>query len=149
VDRRTQQATTDRWDTATMTEHRTEHPGNSTGSDSAVRIEASGDTVRIVLLGEVDHSVVDQLDEAMREALATEAEKFVIDFRRLSFFDSACISALVRARAQVEERGGELALANVDQYARRILDLTGLLKVFVIEDSAAGGDGSEDNETNS
>jgi stage II sporulation protein AA (anti-sigma F factor antagonist) len=116
-----------------MTEHRTENPGNG----AAVRHDADG-TARIELLGEVDHSVVDQLDEAMRAALDSGAERIVVDFRRLSFFDSACISALVRARAQAEENGRALALAHVDQYARRILDLTGLLAVFTLEDSAAG-----------
>jgi stage II sporulation protein AA (anti-sigma F factor antagonist) len=119
-----------------MTEHRTEHPGNG----AAVHTEADG-TARIELLGEVDHSVVDQLDDAMRTAIDSGAQRVVVDFRRLSFFDSACISALVRARAQAEEHGRALALANVDQYARRILDLTGLLPVFTIEGAAPDENG--------
>ncbi|WP_243770314.1 STAS domain-containing protein [Amycolatopsis acidicola] len=101
---------------------------------SAVTVESSGRTGRIKLLGEIDHSAVQQLDQAVLELLDGGSEKLEFDFADLSFFDSACISALVRAHSRAHERGGEITLVNVNPYARRILDLTGLADVFALRD---------------
>ncbi|NIH78872.1 STAS domain-containing protein [Amycolatopsis viridis] len=100
---------------------------------SVVRTEISGDTGRVLLLGEIDHGAVDQLDQAVEELLGSGVVHLVLDFAGLNFFDSACISALIRAKTRAEERGGTVKLANVDRYARRILDITGLLGSFTIE----------------
>jgi anti-anti-sigma factor len=111
-----------------------EQPG-----DPVVRTVVAGGTARVLLLGEIDHGAVDQLDEVVRRLLDSGVVRLVMDFENLAFFDSACISALVRARAQAEERGGTVTLANVGRYARRILDLTGLLATFTIEDDDRSG----------
>ncbi|HEX3788979.1 MAG TPA: STAS domain-containing protein [Pseudonocardiaceae bacterium] len=103
----------------------------------------TGQTGRIVLRGEIDHDVADQLDEAVRTLLDTGARRLVVDFADLSFFDSACIGALVRAHDQTQQCGGELALVNVDRYARRVLDLTGLLSVFTVVDKPADEESGE------
>ncbi|WP_236792940.1 STAS domain-containing protein [Amycolatopsis sp. GM8] len=103
------------------------HPG------APVRTELSGDVGRIRLFGEIDHTAVEQLDRAVSELLDKGVATLVVDFADLSFFDSACISALVRARGFAEDRGTGITLANVNRYARRILDLTGLSAAFQIE----------------
>ncbi|NKQ52083.1 STAS domain-containing protein [Amycolatopsis sp. K13G38] len=104
-------------------------------SANAVKVEAGGETGRIRLLGEIDHTAVQQLDRAVSDLLDQGVQRLVVDFADLSFFDSACISALVRARTMAEERGGTITLANVNKYARRILDLTGLSAVFALDES--------------
>ncbi|EID55154.1 STAS domain-containing protein [Saccharomonospora xinjiangensis] len=88
---------------------------------------------RITLCGEIDHGIVPRFDDALDRLLAEGADRLVIDFDRLSFFDSACISALVRAHARVTERGGTVKLVNVDRYAHRVLQISGLLPLFDIE----------------
>ncbi|GAB2971374.1 STAS domain-containing protein [Amycolatopsis acidiphila] len=98
-----------------------------------VRAELADDVGRIRLFGEIDHTAVEQLDRAVSDLLDKGVSHLVVDFADLSFFDSACISALVRARALAEERGSSITLANVNRYARRILDLTGLSVAFTIE----------------
>lgn len=103
------------------------------GTSTPVRVELTGDVGRIRLFGEIDHTAVEQLDRAVSELLDKGVGHLVVDFGDLSFFDSACISALVRARALAEERDTSITLANVDRYARRILDLTGLSSAFTIE----------------
>jgi anti-anti-sigma factor len=119
----------------------TRHEGNREPAGGAVvRTEVDGAAARVLLLGEIDHGAVGQLDGAMRELFESGVTRLVMDFAQLSFFDSACISALVRARAQAEQLGGTLALANLDRYARRILDLTGLLTTFTIEENGETGD---------
>lgn len=102
-------------------------------NSAPVRVELTDDVGRIKLLGEVDHTAVEQLDRAVSDLLDKGVSGLVVDFADLSFFDSACISALVRARTLAEERDCDITLANVNRYARRILDLTGLSAAFTIE----------------
>ncbi|WP_435155184.1 STAS domain-containing protein [Amycolatopsis sacchari] len=102
-------------------------------TSAPVKAEHSGDVGRIKLFGEIDHTAVEQLDRAVTDLLGKGVARLVVDFEDLSFFDSACISALVRARALAEEQDSEITLANVNRYARRILDLTGLSSAFTIE----------------
>ncbi|MER7116576.1 STAS domain-containing protein [Saccharomonospora azurea] len=110
----------------TRTPHRPER--------STVHVElVSNEEGRITLVGEIDHGMAPQLDDALDRLLAEGADRFVVDFARLSFFDSACISALVRAHARVTENGGTVKLVNVDQYAYRVLQIAGLLPLFDLE----------------
>lgn len=102
------------------------------GQTTPVRAEVRDGTGRLRLSGEVDHTSVEQLDQAVADLLGEGVHELVVDFGELSFFDSACISALVRARAHAEERGIGMTLVDVDRYARRILDLTGLSSAFDI-----------------
>lgn len=97
-----------------------------------VRAEVAGDIGQVRLSGEIDHTAVAQLDHAVEGLLEKGVRELVVDFGELSFFDSACISALVRARAHAEECESSVTLVNVDQYARRLLDLTGLSSAFDI-----------------
>ncbi|GHF52178.1 anti-anti-sigma factor [Amycolatopsis bartoniae] len=102
-------------------------------TSAPVKAELTGDTGRIKLFGEIDHTAVEQLDQAVSELLGKGVAQLVVDFADLSFFDSACISALVRARGLAQEQDTSITLANVNRYARRILDLTGLSVAFTIE----------------
>ncbi|RZQ60511.1 STAS domain-containing protein [Amycolatopsis suaedae] len=104
--------------------------GNS--NSTAVRTELNGTEGKVVLAGEIDHGVAPQLDAAMAELIESGAKRLVVDFANLSFFDSACLSALVRAHSAVQERGGEVKLVNVDRFAHRILQIAGLLPLFDI-----------------
>lgn len=102
-------------------------------SSAPVKVELAEDTGRIKLFGEIDHTAVEQLDRAVSDLLEKGVSRLVVDFADLSFFDSACISALVRARALAEEQDTSITLTNVNRYARRILDLTGLSSAFTVE----------------
>lgn len=102
-------------------------------TSTPVRVELTDDVGHIKLFGEIDHTAVEQLDRAVSDLLDKGVSGLVVDFTNLSFFDSACISALVRARSLAEERDSSITLANVNRYARRILDLTGLSAAFTIE----------------
>lgn len=108
-----------------------ENPAQQTSP--TVRAELVSDEGRITLSGEIDHGVAPQLDSALERLLSGGAQRLVVDFARLSFFDSACISALVRAHAAITDRGGTMKLVNVDQFAHRVLQIAGLLPLFEIE----------------
>jgi anti-anti-sigma factor len=108
-----------------------EQPVNGTGP--TVHAELISDEGRITLCGNIDHGVTPELDDALERLLSRGAHRLVVDFARLSFFDSACISALIRAHSAVAERGGTVKLVNVDRFAHRVLQIAGLLPLFDIE----------------
>lgn len=101
-------------------------------ANSMVRAELVNNEGRVTLIGEIDHGVAPELDEALKKLLSEGADRLVVDFARLSFFDSACISALVRAYSAMSERGGTVTLVNVDRFAYRVLEIAGLLPLFDI-----------------
>ncbi|WP_298182099.1 STAS domain-containing protein [Saccharomonospora sp.] len=108
--------------------NQSENSGHST-----VHAKLVNDEGFVTLCGELDHNVVPQLDDALARLLSEGVDRLVVDFARLSFFDSACIGALVRAHASATERGGTVKLVNVDQYAYRVLQIAGLLPLFEVE----------------
>jgi stage II sporulation protein AA (anti-sigma F factor antagonist) len=103
------------------------------GDSQTLRTRQSGDNARIELFGEIDHGVAHRIDTAISDALNTGATKITVDFHHLTFFDSACIAALLRARDALLRTRGHLTLVNLTPNARRILELTGLTSVFTIE----------------
>lgn len=109
-----------------------ERPGTAS-APTVVRAELVSDNEgRVSLTGEVDHSIAPELDAALEKLFTAGARRLVVDFARLSFFDSACISALVRAHRTVNERGGVVRLVNVDRFAYRVLQIAGLVPLFEI-----------------
>ncbi|PXY21239.1 STAS domain-containing protein [Prauserella muralis] len=112
------------------------HDGESrpvTAAGPTVRTELAGTRGLVALSGEIDHDVAPQLAAALDELIEGGAQGLVVDFTHLSFFDSACISALVRAHEAVSQRGGTIRLVNVDRFARRVLQIAGLLPLFEVE----------------
>jgi anti-anti-sigma factor len=61
--------------------------------------EDGGRTVRISLVGEVDHSNHDVLADALSDASDAYAAEIVVDCRDLHFIDSAGLGALADARS--------------------------------------------------
>ncbi|MCP2166508.1 STAS domain-containing protein [Goodfellowiella coeruleoviolacea] len=91
----------------------------------------------LALHGEIDHGTASQIDEVVQRLLDEGATSLVVDFTDLTFFDSACLSSLIRAHTTITERGGTMTLTNVSRHARRVLDITGLLPLFQLTDESA------------
>jgi anti-anti-sigma factor len=93
---------------------------------------ASTDRVLVVVLsGELDLAAAPRL--AARFDDTGSAEALVLDFRRVTFIDSAVLKELLRARAELAERNVPFVLAGVAPPVRRLLDLTRTSELF--EDS--------------
>ena len=75
--------------------------------------------------GEIDLAVVDELIARMRDCLA-RTEALEIDFGGVTFIDSSGLGALVLVRNEAADQGKSFALVNVREFARRLLQLSGL-----------------------
>jgi|SRR5579875_23485 len=93
-----------------------------TGSD------ATGATV-VTVAGDLDMSNVETLRETVASITATPPPRLVFDLSGLRFIDSAGISVLLGAIANVEQ----VQLRDPSPAVRRVVELTGLTQVLELE----------------
>jgi anti-anti-sigma factor len=61
----------------------------------------------------------------------------VMDFSRVTIFNSICLAALLRLRQQLRQCGRRLILGNVGAAAYRVFSTTGLTEMFEITESTS------------
>jgi anti-anti-sigma factor len=100
----------------------------------AVHSERSEAVERVSVLGEMDLSVVDQLDSEMRRAEATDATSIELDLDQLEFLDASGIRLLLRLKQRSRRNGNRLRIRPASSpHVRRVLDLTGVGELLPIE----------------
>lgn len=101
-----------------------------------VDVHAEGNRVVVTAEGELDLATAPMLSEAVRNVL-DGARHIVIDLDRVTFMDSTGLSVLVSTRRKITSQGGSLALVCHDARCLRVLELTGLSRVFTFYASVA------------
>jgi len=86
-----------------------------------------GVTGVLTLEGELDLAAAPELRKRVDEF---DGESLVLDLTRVTFIDSAVLKELLRARAELSEKGVRLVLASVPAPVRRLLDLTRTSELF-------------------
>jgi anti-anti-sigma factor len=92
---------------------------------AAYSIRDAGEHV-LRLEGELDLTSAPELRKRFDEAEGS----LILDFARVTFIDSAVLKELLRARAELAERGVRFVLADVPMPVRRLLDLTRTSELF-------------------
>jgi anti-anti-sigma factor len=87
--------------------------------------------------GEVDLVTSEQLRGALLDALE-ESGRVTVDLTGLTFIDSSGLSALVDAHRRARDAGGVLILRNPTPMLRRLLDITRLESLLVVEPDPVG-----------
>ena len=95
-------------------------------------IEDLGDGV-LRLIGELDMATA----PALQRHLERGSPVSVLDLREVTFIDSTGLSVLVRANRE-RQRGESLILRSPTDLVCRVLEITGLLDVFLIDRGPAG-----------
>jgi anti-sigma B factor antagonist len=89
------------------------------------------------LAGEIDIANADEVARAVRQELATGP--VLLDLSALSFIDSSGLRMLVELVRDARESGWSLRIrCEFDPMVRRLLEITGMLKVLPLE-----GEGTE------
>jgi anti-sigma B factor antagonist len=94
-------------------------------------VSRAGDTVTVIVVGEVDVATAEPLRDCVGAVLASVgerrlAERVVVQFDRVSFIDASGLGALVALRRMAHREGTPLTLAGVAPAQWRLLVLTGL-----------------------
>jgi len=80
--------------------------------------------------GEVDISNLSVLDQVLAEALQRRPRGLVVDLSGITYIDSGGVSSLLRAGQRFSGQGGQLALADGSRFVRRLLQMTGIDRIF-------------------
>ena len=95
----------------------------------ATSIERHADALTVALHGEIDVLNVDEVRQALTEAVAASPAQIVVDLGDLSFIDSTGLGALVFAFQRARDQGIQLSLARPTRAVRQVLVISGLLEV--------------------
>lgn len=87
--------------------------------------------------GEVDLHTAPMLRERIHELTEQGTDRIVLDLSELSFMDSTGLGVLVAGLKRLKSRDGELVLAGMQDPVKKILQVTGLDKVFDMRSSVA------------
>lgn len=96
----------------------------------------AGEKWLVALSGEVD---ADNCGEVSTGLLAQErtAPTLELDVSGLTFLDSSGISALLKVKSDLQANGHDLKLISPTGSVHRVLEITGLLGVFGLEEESA------------
>lgn len=103
-----------------------------------IGLRDSGKTRVVRLSGELDAYSSDRL-RTIADTWLSGVKKVVVNLDDLLYIDSAGLSALVWMWMEARERGAELVLSCNNQRIHRVLEITGLLKIFNLEPNITVG----------
>jgi anti-sigma B factor antagonist len=99
-----------------------------------VSSRSQGDHAIVIASGEIDLYTAPRLHSELAAVIASAAPvpRVTVDMSGVEFCDSTGMNVLLSCLRQVQERGGEFALAAPRPAVRKILQVTGLDSVFTI-----------------
>ena len=107
----------------------------------AERRDGEGHPV-VAVHGDLDVDGAPELRRALVEAIDEHpGRQLILDLEGVDFIDSAGLGMLVAGLKRAKDRGGDLVLVATGQNVLRILEVTGLTRVFEIRKSGASRPG--------
>jgi anti-sigma B factor antagonist len=102
-----------------------------------VTTRTHGDHVVVAVIGDLDLVTAPELTAEVMTAIDGGARNVVIDAAGLDFCDSSGLSAFARIANRIEP-DGRLAVADPRPIVRRVLEVSGLVEVFLVADTVDG-----------
>lgn len=89
----------------------------------------------LAVQGEVDVYTAPQLREQLISLVDSGQRNLVVNLEGVEFLDSTGLGVLVGGLKRVRSAGGDLSLICTQRRILKVLEITGLTKVFAIHDS--------------
>jgi anti-sigma B factor antagonist len=102
----------------------------------------------VTLAGEADLYSAPELERALEGVIGLGASAVVLDFADVTFIDSTTLGILLRYNARFASGGGQLLIVTDDRRVLRTFEITGLDRMFRIEQRLATAVASVLGETN-
>lgn len=103
-------------------------------SELKIKEAQSGETVNIVLSGEVDIYTSQELKERLYGIADCTNADIRIDCKELNYIDSTGLGIFVGTLKRVKQNGKKIIISNLKESIKKLFIITGLDKVFVIEE---------------
>ncbi len=90
----------------------------------------------IEITEEIDHHIADKLRRKIdNEITRYMPRKTIFDFSRVTFMDSAGIGMIIGRYKMMKLIGGSLEIHNVNESTKRVLEMSGILKIIPITET--------------
>ncbi|MFH9863264.1 anti-sigma factor antagonist [Streptomyces sp. NPDC017202] len=109
-----------------------------------VSLHARGDRVAVEIRGELDLDATEQLEHALRAALAAAAGAVELDLGAVVFCDCAALNVLLELRERGLRQGKKVVVRSAAPAVERLLELTGTAPLFADADPAGDAPGAPD-----
>jgi len=103
------------------------------GRDLRIEVADTTSPTTVVLNGEIDLSTSSRLREALMAIARSGETSVVVDMAHVTFMDSSGLAALVGPLKRFRRTGGEITLRSPTKGVRKVLEITGLHRVFTID----------------
>jgi anti-sigma B factor antagonist len=97
-----------------------------------LKTESDGDTLIFKLRGSLDLATSPTVRAALTDATEKGKKDIIVDLTQVEFLDSTGLGALIGAHRRATEHGGSLRLIVSDGAIARLLNITGLMRVFAV-----------------
>jgi anti-anti-sigma factor len=91
-----------------------------------VRVEQDGDALLVSAMGELDLVNASTLAAALRQAIARDASKVILDLGGVTFVDSAGLRVVLLMAKQSLRNGGRLRLLRGSPPVERVINVSGV-----------------------
>jgi anti-anti-sigma factor len=110
----------------------------NSSSPFEVTIEQRPNAVHVVLIGELDISTAQRLEDDLRRVEAERPELIALDLQQLSFMDSTGLRLLITADSRARDEGRRLVIVQGNEMVQRVMRLTRLdERLTIVPDAGA------------
>ena len=96
-----------------------------------VAVEIQGNTANIVLSGNIDYSMQEEIRNANQAALSNkQVREICVDFATVTFLDSSVIRALLTLQKEADAAGKSLVIMNCNDTTREVFEIGGFDRMF-------------------
>ncbi|HHV72354.1 MAG TPA: STAS domain-containing protein [Clostridia bacterium] len=99
----------------------------------ALKESKSGEKFLLQAEGEIDVYTSSQLKEKINALLDNGVKELVIDLSNVSYIDSTGLGIFIGTLRNLKERGGRMELLSPTPRVKKVLNITGLDRVFDIK----------------
>ncbi|MEV6409181.1 anti-sigma factor antagonist [Streptomyces bobili] len=100
------------------------------GPQGGIALRVEGERVAVKIDGELDLECAEQLEHALRAALAAAVGAVELDLDGVTFCDCAALNVLLELRERGLRQGKPLVIRSAAPVVQRLLDLTGTAALF-------------------
>jgi len=94
-----------------------------------IKVTPKNNFAVVYVSGQLDSSNCVEVHDAIVEQVENDRINILLNFKQLSFLDSACLGMLVRSLEKVKEKGGSIVVVG-NKFVQRVLSVTGLVYLF-------------------
>ncbi len=97
-----------------------------------IKVEHDGEALVLRLRGSLDIATSPSVRAALSEAADEGKHNIIVDLTELQFIDSTGLGALIGGHRRAMEQGGRVSLVAREGAILRLLNITGLIRVFPV-----------------